>query len=93
MRELMLELLPYEPFGKLIPGEEKYIREILRGNYQQPKSMLHDLFSGFYRYVQNEKSKDIDWLRIWRNTYHQNQNYTNSTKSGRIYYPLLFKKI
>lgn len=93
MRELMLELLTWEPYGKLLPEEEKYIREILSGNYYQPKSMLNDLFVGFFHYVQRGNYKDIDWLRHWKETYHQNQNYTYSTKSERAYYPLLLKKI
>ena len=93
MKELMFELLTYEPFMKWLPVEEKYIREILSGNYHHPKSMLHDLFSGFYHYVQNGDSKDVDWLRLWKDRYHQNKHYTYSTKSGRAYYPLLFKKI
>ena len=89
----MFDLLTYEPFRKWLPEEEKYIREILSGNYYQPKSMLHDLFSGFYHYAQNGDYKDIDWLRRWKDTYHQNKHYTYSTKNGRVYYPLLFKKI
>lgn len=89
----MFDLLTYEPFRKWLPEEEKYIREILSGNYYQPKSMLHDLFSGFYCYIQNGDFKNIDWLRLWKDTYHQNKHYTYSTKSRRAYYPLLFKKI
>lgn len=93
MRELMLELLTWAPFKKLVSGEKEYIDEILSGNYQQPQSEFHDLFLGFYHYVQNGNFKDIAWLRRWKDTYHQNENYTHSTKSGREYYPLLFKKI
>lgn len=93
MKELMLELLTWEPFEKLVSGEKEYIDEILSGNYQQSQSKFHDLFLGFYHYVQNGNFKDIAWLRRWKNTYHQNKNYTHSTKSGRDYYPLLFKKI
>ncbi len=58
MRERMLELLAYEPVGKLLPEEEKYIHEILSGNYQQPQSKLHDLFSGFCHYVQHGDFKN-----------------------------------
>lgn len=51
MRELMLELLTYEPFGKFLSDEkldeEKYIHEILSGNYNPPQSVLQVLFSGF----------------------------------------------
>ena len=93
MRELMLELLTYEPYGKLSAEEEAYISEILAENYRQPISMLHDLFFGFCDYVWIGDFKDIHWLQSWKNQYHQNKNYTNSTKSGRSYYPLLFKKI
>lgn len=93
MRELMLELLTYEPYGKLSAAEETYISKILAGNYYQPKSMLHDLFGGFHTHVQSGELENVDWLRRWKNQYHQNKNYTNSTKSGRSYYPLLFKKI
>lgn len=90
----MLELLTYEPFGKFLPEEETHIREILSGNYNPPQAMLHALFSGFYNYyVQNGNSKNISWLQRWKDKYHQNENYTHSTKSGRVYYPLLFKKI
>ena len=93
MKELMLELLTWAPFEKLVSGEKEYIDEILSGNYQQPRSMFHDLFLGFYHYVQNGDFKDIAWLRCWKDTYYQNKNYTNSTKSERKFYPLLFKKI
>ena len=93
VRELMLELLTWAPFAKLISGEKEYIGEILSENYQQPQSMFHDLFLGFYCYVHKGDFKDVIWLRHWRDTYHQNENYTNSAKSERVYYPLLFKKI
>lgn len=93
MKELMLELLTWAPFENLVSGEEEYINGILSGNYQQPQSKFHDLFLGFYHYVQNGDFKDIAWLQSWKDTYHQNENYTNSTKNGRDYYPLLFKKI
>ena len=85
MKELMLEILTYEPYGTLVSGEEDYIREILSGNYDQPKSILHDLFLGFYDYVQNGDFKNIGWLQQWISTY--------SPKSGRFYYPLMLKKI
>ena len=55
--------------------------------------MFHDLFLGFCRYVHKGDFKNVIWLRHWRDTYHQNENYTNSAKSERVYYPLLFKKI
>lgn len=93
MKELMLELLTFEPYERLISGEEDYIRSILSGWYLQPKSMFHDLFSGFYHYVQNEKFKDtkdverikrLAWLRHWKDTYIQGK---------RDHYPLLFKKM
>ena len=93
MKELMLELLTYEPYRTLVSGEEAYINEILAGNYDQPESMFHDLFSGFYHYIQNEKFEDtedvartkrLDWLRLWKKTYIQGK---------RDHYPLLFKKI
>lgn len=81
MRELMLELLTYEPFRKFLPEEKIYIDNILSGNYQQPQSMLHDLFSGFHYCVQQEAFDDVDWLRQWKAAY------------GRTRLPLLFKKI
>lgn len=81
MKELMLELLTYEPFEKLVSGEKEYIDEILFGNYQQPQSKFHDLFLGFYHYVQQETYDDVEWLRQWKATY------------GRAKLPLLFKKI
>lgn len=105
VRELMLELLTYEPFGKFLPEEEEYIREILSGNDNPPPSLakFHELFLGFYNYYvqniqngqkgQNGNFKNVSWLQRWKNTYHKNKNYTNSSKSGRVYYPLLFKKI
>lgn len=62
VKELMLELLTYEPFEKFLPVEKIYIDDILSGNYQQPQSMLHDLFSGFYCCVQQEAFDDVDWL-------------------------------
>lgn len=86
-KELMLELLTYEPFGKFFPNEKTYISKILDEDedkdYNQP--MLHALFSGFHRYVQKGDFKDIDWLQQWISTY--------SPKSGRFYYPLMLKKI
>ena len=77
----MLELLTYEPFRKFLPEEKIYIDNILSGNYQQPQSMLHDLFSGFHYCVQQEAFDDVDWLRQWKAAY------------GRTRLPLLFKKI
>lgn len=98
VKERMLELLTWEPFEKLVSGEKEYIDEILSGNYQQPQSKFHDLFSGFCYYVEQgnanqKKFKDIDWIQRWKSTYCQNQNYTHSTKDDRNRYPLLFKKI
>ena len=80
VRELMLELLTYEPFGKFLPEEEEYIREILSGNDNPPPSLtkFHELFLGFYNYyvqnIQNGQkgqagnSKNVSWLRRWKNT-------------------------
>lgn len=84
MRELMLELLTWAPFEKLVLGEKEYIDEILSGNYQQPPSMFHDLFLGFRDYVdcvQKREATDIGWLRNWK------------ANHGRAHLPLLFKKI
>lgn len=81
MRELMLELLTYEPYGKLRPEENSYIYEILSGNYNPPQATLHALFSGFYSCVQNKKFEDIGWLQKWKAAH------------GRAPLPLLFKKI
>ena len=81
VKELMLELLTYEPFEKFLPVEKIYIDNILSGNYQQPQSMLHDLFSGFHCCVQQEAFDDVDWLRQWKAAY------------GYTRLPLLFKKI
>lgn len=36
-KEVMLELLTYEPFGKFLPREEEYICEILSGNDNPPR--------------------------------------------------------
>ena len=61
MKELMLELLAWEPFGKFLLKEKEYIREILSGNDNPPPSLakFHELFSGFYDYyVQCEKFED-----------------------------------
>lgn len=85
MKELMLEVLCYEPFGKFLPEEKKYIHEILFEIYPQPQSMTRDLFWGFYRYVQSGNFKNTSWLQNWKNTYF--------SKGRRAYYPLLFKKI
>ncbi len=84
MRELMLELLTYEPFGTLIPGEKEYICEILSRKYQQPQSMFHDLFSGFCHYVQIGDFRNIGWLRLWKDKYHP---------KNHMLYPLMFKKV
>lgn len=77
----MLELLTYEPFRKFLPEEKIYIDNILSRNYQQPQSMLHDLFSGFHCCVQQESFDDVDWLWQWKAAY------------GYTRLPLLFKKI
>ena len=39
MKELMLELLTYEPFGEFLPEEKEYIHEILSGNDNPPSSL------------------------------------------------------
>ncbi len=108
MRELMLELLTYEPFGEFLPEEEKYINEVLsEKKFHRPPSEVHDLFSGFHYYVHRkdakdkdktksrDKSKDIDWLRIWKNTYHRKRNNTSSATTVRSpdSFPLLFRKV
>lgn len=81
MKELMLELLTYEPYKKLVLGEEEYIQEILSGNVNPPQAMLHALFSDFHYCVKREAFDDVDWLRQWKAAY------------GRTRLPLLFKKI
>lgn len=81
MRELMLELLTYEPYGKLRPEENSYIYEILSWNYNPPQVTLHALFSDFYDSVKQGTFNDVGWLREWKATY------------GRAHQPLLFKKI
>lgn len=81
MKELMLELLTYEPYKKLVSGEEEYIQEILSGNVNPPQAVFHALFSGFHYCVQREAFDDVDWLRQWKAAY------------GRAKLPLLFKKI
>lgn len=81
MKELMLELLCYEPYGKPLPAEEKYIQEILRGNNNPPQATLHMLFSGFYNCCQQGNYVDVGWLAQWKAAY------------GRKHLPLFFKKI
>ena len=46
MKELMLELLAWEPFGKFLLKEKEYIREILSGNDNPPSSLakFHEFF-------------------------------------------------
>ena len=69
MKELMLELLTYEPFGEFLPAEETYICKILSGNDNPPPSLakFHELFSGFYDYyVQCEKFEDAKKPRMLR---------------------------
>lgn len=63
MKELMLELLTYEPYKKLVSEEEEeeYIQEILAGNDNPPPSLakFHELFLGFYDYyIQCKKLED-----------------------------------
>jgi len=96
MRELMLELLTYEPFGEFLPEEEKYIHEVLsEKKLHRPPSEVHDLFSGFHYYVHHRKVEDINWLRIWKNTYHRKRYNTSSATPIRSpdSFPLLFRKI
>lgn len=83
MKELMLELLTYEPFEKFLPEEKTYICEILSGNDNPPPSLakFHKLFLDFYYCVQRGAFDDVDWLRQWKAAY------------GRARLPLLFKKI
>ncbi len=68
VRELMLELLTYEPFEKFLPEEEEYIREILSGNDNPPPSLakFHELFLGFYYCVQQRTFNNVNWLRQWK---------------------------
>ena len=69
MKELMLELLAWEPFGKFLLKEKEYIREILSGNDYPPSPLarFRELFSGFYDYyVQCEKFKDAKRPRMLR---------------------------
>ena len=83
MRELMLELLTYEPFEKFLPEEEEYIREILSGNDNPPPSLakFHELFLGFYYCVQQRTFNNVNWLRQWKAAHRRDK------------LPLLFKKI
>ena len=96
MKELMLELLTYEPFGELKTEEKEYIHEILSGSCNPPptQAKFHELFSGFYGYyVQCKKLEDamktkdaecsryISKLRAWK------------AKNGRAHLPVLYKKI
>ena len=69
------------------------IRKILSGNCNPPQARLHALFSRFCCYVQKGNFKNVTWLRDWKDTYHKNKNYTNSTKCERVLHPLLFKKM
>lgn len=83
MKELMLELLTYEPYKKLVSGEEEYIQEILAGNDNPPPSLakFHELFLGFHYCVQRKVFDDVDWLLQWKAAY------------GHDGLPLFFKKI
>jgi len=90
MRELMLELLTYEPFEKVVGTEKKYIDAIL--DSQSPSSLsdyqrYDDLFSGFYNYVQLGDWSSLSWFKNWKDTYYPNDNKTGAN------YPVLFKKI
>ena len=51
----MLELLTYEPYGKPLKEEKKYIHEILFGTANPPQTMFHVLFRAFYLYYQQEQ--------------------------------------
>jgi len=81
MRELMLELLTYEPYGKPLPEEEQYIKAILGGNTNPPQAVFHSLFSGFYNCCQQGNYTNIGWLAQWKAAY------------GSKHLPLFFKKI
>lgn len=93
MRELMFELLTYEPYGKVSDEEAAYILGVLSGDGGCQPAKLHDLFVGFYGYVCQGDYKNIEWLRLWREKYICNKDYNNSKKDHRDMYPLLYKKI
>ena len=77
MREVMLELLSYEPFVEAKGVEKTYINRVLKG-WKVSDSHYKTLFEGFYA---NKNNKDLSWLKTWV----QNRPTTS--------YPVLFKKI
>ena len=108
MRELMLELLTWAPFEKLVPGEEKYIDGILSGscNPPPPQAKFHELFSGFYDYyvqckkLENamktknaKKIKDAEKAKDAERSRYISKLRAWKAKNGRAHLPVLYKKI
>lgn len=95
-KEVMLELLTYEPFGKFLPKEEEYICEILSGNDNPPPSLakFHELFSGFYDYyVQCEKLEDAMKAKDAERSRYISKLKAWKAKNERAHLPVLYKKI
>ena len=99
MRELMLELLTYEPFEKINGDEKKYIDAVLDGNTTISKKypLYDELVMAFEHFCKNKG--DAKRLVSWFQNYYSLSTtgkivvLTNKNTGERAYYPVLFKKI
>lgn len=93
MKQIMFQLLTYQPF-QIIRGQEKnYIDSILGKKVKGRRGNLlpySSLFTGFVKYCQMNKASEIEWLKNWIEEYRKGSyNKGNSKRT----YPILLKKI
>ncbi len=101
MRELMLELLTYEPFEKINGDEKKYIDAVLDGNTTISKKypLYDELMDAYKKYYDAGDFDDTSSLVVWFKKYYiitqkGNIDVLSYRSNGvRAYYPVLFKKI
>lgn len=99
MRDLMLQLLTYEPFEKIEGDEKDYIDAVLykKSGFIPKYQIYDDLMNAFRAYI-SSKDKNRSKLSKWVNTYFTKQKagkitVLSSTNNKRTYYPVIFKKI
>lgn len=101
MRELMLELLTYEPFEKINRDEKKYIDAVLAGDIALSKQypLYDELMDAYKKYYDAGNFDDTSSLVGWFKKYYiltqkGNIDVLSYRSNGvRAYYPVLFKKI